>query len=540
MPDINKKTTFYENSFFGINSRLDTDKLPNGFSPLAVNMDLTKMKTLKTRKGTAIFGSPLEANKIQNVTQLTNPDGSKTQLMVKNGTIYKLNTNEGGRVWEIKNSGRLSSDVNTVQSIVFKNKIYFTTENDYLCSTIGDGVVTDVGTVDNRIKAKCIGSGQRTLFVGNVTVNNINYPDRVYYSLFDQDTLIETDQFWEEVEQGNPGTLATSSKFFRVEGGNVRAIVSFANRNRVYIFSDTKCYSLNVGGVQTNQFASLQEEFPVGCCGPNAAIVSNSMLYWMDQNCKMWSWNGITARPEEISYNLDSENGNASIINSISKSKENLESIAAFAFGKQLYFSVGEIRTADRILKNVVLKSFISQNGLMSYTSIDTFPDRIMLGTGITIEGSNILVVGTNAALLEMNVGLNDIQGAGGIVPVENIYQTKAYNFGFPLTTKKISNLFVQFLPTREDSYIDIAVCPDRGAYQKISEVNTINRFGVVGTKDLDEQKNQKIRKVNFPTESQGENIAFEFSNSSLDQGFEISAFGSTDVDVSPLNITMA
>lgn len=534
MSDINKEISFYEDRFFGMNLRMDEDKLPDGFSPLAVNVDLTRMKTLKSRKGTVLFGQKFDTSgSVQNLIELVTPTGFQRQLMVKNGTLYKYTDN----LWENIKAGYFSQ--NLLSSVTYKNKVYYTSKSDALSSTIGDSNISPVGTFDNQIKGKCLGVGQRTLFIGDVVINNVNYPDRVYYSRFDIDNRTEGDEFWEEVENGIVGNLNSSTRFFRVEGGIVQAISSFANRDRVYIFSDTKCYSFNVSQAETNPFSALNEIFPIGCAGPNAVTVVNSMMYWADKEGRLWAWSGGTTRPEEISYNIDSENLDKSIVTSIDKTPSNLEAICAFGYSKQIYFSVGEIALSDKRLANSCLKLFISQNGLMSYTCVDTFPERILCSHNFRIGQKNIITAGTASNVVELNTGLNDVSATGEIVAIDSFYRTRSYNFDYPLFQKKVENIYIQFKPTFDKSNsLELLTRTERSTnYILISNPSTPDKFGTIEMFEEDNQILQKISKINLPNDVQGDNISFEFANRELDGSFEITAFGTFNVKISKINI---
>lgn len=527
-----KTRSFFEDHFFGMNLRMDSDKIPDGASQLAVNVDLTGFKRLGQRKGTSLLGQAFEAKeRIQSLQEITNANGTSTQYMVKNGSVYKYNSKK----WIVIHSGAFTGNIN-VPSVVYKQRLYMTSSENFL--QYSDGAdISDVGTGSDRIKGKSLAVGQRTLFIGNVSFNGVEYPDRVYYSRFDIDNRIEGDEFWETSE----GNLTDSTRFFRVEGGNVRAMASFANRDRVYIFSDTRCYAFNVSIASTNPFAALQEIFPIGCAGPNAVKVVSGSMYWMDRKGKMYVWGGGTTRPEEISYAIDSENTNNSIPASIDKADSNLTDIAAFGISKQIYFSVGTINIANKQIKNACIKLFLSQNGFYSYNSVDTFPERPLVGEDMTIDSSDVLVLGNSSNVVYLSDSFNDIDGNNQETAIDAFYRTKSYKFGFDLATKTISNIFIQYKPQPEDSYLNVKVSEDKGlVFRAIASDNKEGQFGVVNMKQTESTDRQIIKRINMPNDVRFENISFEFSNKRKDQSFEINGFGSFDVKSEEPDISLS
>jgi hypothetical protein len=533
----------YEDQFYGIDRRLDPDKLGDGFSTLAVNVELDRIGTVRKRKGQQAFGTlGTGVQPVQALIEYILPSGETQPQMVRNGTVYKYDFTTSSSVVIANNQ---FSSLSQVQSETFKNRVYYCSENETLRWTNGTiGNLTEVGDVaENKIKAKCMAVGQRTLFVGGVTFGQSNsqvtYPDRVYYSRFDTDKNEESDVFWNAEDETG---LGNSTRYFRVEGGIVQCIISFANRNRVFIFSDTRCYAFDVNQVETNPFGALIEIFPIGCAGPKSAVVIDGVLYFMDKQAKIWAWSGNSSRPEELSFNIDDEGFGQSVISQIDKSEENISKVCAFGVGKKVYFSVGNISIDGKTLNNACIKLSSSQNGLRANISIDTFPDRILCGATITVNDQKVLLVGNSNSSLLLNRGLNDLNLAGESVAIDSYYRTKSFHFGFPFGVKKIKQMMIKYKPTEIESYLEVAVSLDGNTgFNPLTKPKTEpSRFGQINMYD-DEYLNlgQKISKLNIPNELQAFTLAFEFRNQQKDETFEISTFGFESVIIEDSNLTL-
>jgi hypothetical protein len=325
-----------------------------------------------------------------------------------------------------------------------------------------------------------------------------------------------------------------------VQGGNVKALASFANRDRVYIFSDNRCYSFNVVLSLTNPFGALQEIFPIGCAGPNAVIVQDGIMYWMDTGGKIWAWTGGTTVPEQISYQIDDDELKDSIVSSINKSVENMEKVAAFGIGKLIYFSTGSLSVRSRQLKNAVIKIFLSQNGLRGFTSIDTYPDRILNGAQFKIQGQDEMVCGNSSNILQMRTGLNDVTTNNTAVAVNALYQTKSYNFGYPLTTKRLGDLMITYKPQSDNSELGISVYVDNSIDPNIVTASgKQDKYGKFNMKEGKSTDRRITKMVNMSQEVEGDTIMFEFSNNQLNQSFELHQFGAYELEIKNLNISI-
>lgn len=521
----------YEDQFYGMDRRIDPDKLADGFSPLAVNVDLSKLGTINKRQGTSILGTAgVKDLFVQNIVQYTNSLAEKEIHMIRNGVLYKYDTLYN--TWTILNSSLNSTE--QFASVNYKNRVYHTNINQNLFYNTGNSTLT---TVTGNIAGKCLAVGQRTLFIGGVKFGGVEYPDRVYFTEFDPDTG-ETDTFWNSIDETG---LADSTRWFRIEGGVVRAIVSF--RDLVYIFSDTQCKTIDVTQIETNPFGAVQDVFSIGCAGSKAVTVIDNIMYWIDREGKIWAWAGNSTRPEELSYQVDDSNLGDSIVSAIDKSNSNLNQIAVFGNSKKVYFSVGSIVLDRQVLPNACIKLSTSQNGLRANFSIDTFPDRFLNGCNVDYNSQSFVVVGNSSNVLLLNSGLNDINKDNLEIAVESYYRTKAYNFQSPFMSKSLKTMYLKLRPqSLENSYLDVAIATDRQLdYVSISSPTTSDaRFGAINMFDSNWQVKRHItRKLNIPLETQGFNFSFEFSNKQKDQTFELSAFGLDIVDVQDSNISI-
>lgn len=520
--------SFYEDEFYGMDRRLDYDKLPTGMSPLAVNVDLDRIGTVRKRKGTRLLGDAgiVDAT-VQNIIEYTNQNGNKEIRMIRNGSMYKYNATT--QLWDVTVSGVFSS-LKPVASVNYNNRMYFISPDEYLSYSEGTNSLTTVGTDTDRIRGACLGVGQRTLFVGNVTVNGVYYANRVYFSLFDIEENKSTDQLWNNDE----GNLLDSKRYFEVEGGNVQAIVSFYARNLVYIFSDTKCYTFSISKVESAPGSALVEVFDIGCAGPRAATVVDGVMYWIDKKGTIWAWSGNTLRPTEMSYPIDDENLGESLISLIDKSPENLSLISAFGLGKKIYFSIGSISLDGVVLPNACIKITLSQNGLEGYYSVDTYPDRLYLGYPVSLDSQIVLLAGDSANILVLNSAQNDIGYNTNLqieeFPINGIYRTQSYAFNAPFNVKEPSNLLVRFRPQPQpETYLNVSVAVNNAIeFKELSNVQLNKvRHGKIDMYDVKfETLKHKIAELKLSNEYKFYTIAFEFNNNELNQSFEISAFG--------------
>jgi hypothetical protein len=542
--------SFYEQSFTGMNRRLDPDKMGKGNCTLAVNVDLSRLTSVRKRKGTTLLGDAgISNSQVQSLIEYVTTKDNKEQRqiqMIRNNSLYFFNSDTN--TWDLSGGSSTAPFVNNeqIQSVLYKNRVYYTSPNRFLCYNEGTSTITDVspnGNDQDKIKGSCLAVGQRTLFIGNVTVNGEYLPTRVYYSWFDLVSANKgpTDQLWLPEEEN----LANSSTYFDVEGGYVQNIISFANTNKVYIFSDTKCYTFDINQVETNPFNALQEVFEIGCAGARSAVVVDKCLYWMDKQAKIWAWNGGVDVPIEISYIIDDNNAGDSVISQIDRSNDNLSKVVAFGIGKTIYFSVGTINIDNVVIPNAVIKLTASQDGIAGYLSLDSYPDRLLVGAIVTVNNNKSLAVGNSQNALLMNSGLNDIDLNNAEVAINSYYRTRHYDFGYSFLDKKINDFAIKFRPQFVEDpnrkiYLDVKVSIDNSTdYKDLSVVNNgvANRGRVeLQTNNIkDRQKTAILYLTN--AQAQGLNIGFEFGNSNKDETFELSAFGFNKVTIENNNI---
>jgi len=532
----------YEDQFYGMDRRLDSDKIPDGFSPLCVNVDLDRLSTVRKRKGTALLGvGGAKDQTVQSIIEYVNTSGNTEIHSVRNGSLYKYDTST--KTWGLLVSNIFGSKTLTdrklyqVQSVQYKNRIYHVSGGDYLQYNSGDSTSTFVGSSDeNKIKGYCLAVAQRTLFIGNVIVNGVSYPNRVYYSLFNTKTIQEGDQFWNDEETG----LLASTRYFDLQGGNIQAMVNFGNRNGVYIFTDTKCYTFDVTQVESNPFGALVEVFAFGCAGNRAIRVIDGVMYWMDKQGKIWAWTGNTYKPEEISYGIDDEGLGDSVVSAIDKSADNLSKVCVFGFGRKVYFSIGNLNLDNEVMANACVKITMSQSGQRSLISIDTFPDRILCATIVSLNNNKLLAVGNSSNTLLLGSGYNDIDVNNVEIAVPAFYRTRYYDFGDPFSNKSIRSVLIKYRPQSIiDSYLTVKVAVNGSTeYQAISDkTNSITTNGFIDMHD--ENSNflkQKLGKINLPISTQANLISFEFGTYDKNVSFEISSFGFKDINFKDSN----
>lgn len=508
--------------------------LPEGFSPLAVNCDLSRINTLRKRKGTARYGNDFNDNEqVQAIINYNKSNGDEQGIMIKGGALYKYD----GSKWVLIQANVVDKGKH-VAITQFNQKIYFCSKDSFLQSTDGT-TVTDAQTGADRIKGTALATGQNVLFIGNVTANATLYSNRVYYSYFDDDTLSKTDQFFNpNVGSGN---LATSNRYFEFEGGEIKALVSFSNRDRVYIFTATTCYTFDIAVATTNPGRAVQQVFDIGCAGPNAAKVIDGVLYWMDNKGKIWAWNGGTNRPEELSYFIDDDELNESIISSIDKSVDNMLQICAFGISKLLYFSVGSLSVNNAQIPNACIKMVLSANGLRAFVTVDSFPERILVSDIVSDNNQNIIVAGTATQVIQLRKGLNDITLDNTEKPVSFRYQTRAEDFGEPHTTKQVQHIEVRYRPQEKDSNLDIAIYPDTS----VKSINVVKKdlpkkHGSLNMRGANPNDREKIKLVYVPENTTGDTFIVEFSNDRLNEPVEIYSYAMNNTVIKTLNVPVS
>lgn len=524
--------------FFGMNRRLDADKIPDGFSPLAVNVDLDKIGTVRKRKGTDLLGTAgVPDSKVQSITEYVNPQGVSEVQIIRNGTIYRYDSTNDTYI-QVGDGGQFPS-LKQVQSVNYKGRVYYVTEDEALRWNAGDNVVTLVNneTPANQIKAACVATAQQTLFIGNVTINSVNYPRRFYYSYFDSDTITETDQFWKTEETG----FSDSTSFYDLQGGAIQAMIGYSARNQAYIFTDTKCYQFDITQAYTAPQNAIQEIFSIGCAGPKAVTVCDGVLYWMDKQAKMWAWRGSSSLPTELSYIIDDNGLGDSIISSIDKSAENLKKVCVFGIGKRVYFSVGLINVDNQALNNACVKISLSKDGLDGYFSVDTYPNRIVCASVGTVGSIQTLLVGDSTNVLKMNSQYHDTDTNALSTAINSYYRTKNLHFNYPFQEKKIQNIIVKYRPVdTEDTYLSLKVTTDGNTeYISISDSPSgVTNKGVINMYSSNSifQK-QAIKKAKLTQNMTGQTIGFELGNNQIDQSYEISMFGFDKYEIQASNI---
>ena len=525
---------YYQDQFYGMERWLDNDKLPDGKSPLAVNVDLDRLGTVSKRKGTSLVGS-VGSNSVQSIIEYINTGGESEIHAIRNNALLKYN----GSDWA--NVATLTDSVNQFSSVLFKNRVYHKSPDEYLFYE--DGLTnTVVGSGSDRIKGKCLAVGQRTLFIGNVTItdqdNDITttYRSRVYYSLFNTTDNLPGDQFWNDAESG----LLTSTRFFEIEGGQVQAMVSLKERNRVYFFTDSSCWTFDIDQVETSPQNALQEIFSIGCCGQRAVTVVDGVMYWMDKKGKVWGWAGNGTRPTEMTYSNDDQNLGRSVISQINKSDDNLSKVSAFGVGKRVYFAIGSIQIDSEVLSNAVIKISLSQNGLAGNLSLENYPDRILCGAVVKVDNSEALFVGNSKNIMRLSYGLNDVNLAGEDVAINSYYRTKHYNFKAPFLNKSIKSLIINYRPQPDkNTFLVLKASIDlSNEYKNIS--NPVEDPNDTGKIDMWDKKNKTLNQamgmVNISPDFKAKNISVEFSNSELNQSFTLSSFSFLGLNVQDSN----
>jgi hypothetical protein len=99
-----KQQAIFEDTFFGMDRRLDPDKIGDGYSPLAVNVDLARLKTVRKRQGQTLLGTAKIGDfPTQSIIEYIRTDSEPEIHAIISGSLYKYNKVDSS--WTLLSSG---------------------------------------------------------------------------------------------------------------------------------------------------------------------------------------------------------------------------------------------------------------------------------------------------------------------------------------------------------------------------------------------------------------------------------------------------
>jgi hypothetical protein len=501
----------------GMNQRQDLDKIPFNASPLLVNISLSKAGSWRKRSGTDMLSTTL-AGGVQGIVGYLPKNGANTLHTIRNGNVDTYNS--GTDAYTVIDSGVFPTPIR-VEGVNYLDRVYFISTLANLCYESG-GTCTDVlDTLSAGIQGGTIASAQNTLYIGQINGNE----NRVYYSLFDADTLQPTHVFW-DTDKGETG-FADSTRYFNLPGRNT-ALYSFGITGLVYAFTNNCCFEFDITKSQTPG-ATPRKVFDLGCANPRSITQCNGWMLWMDNQSKIWAWNGF-GTPVPMSWDIEDDSNNESILSKVTGTM--LNNVCAGADQNTFYFALGgDLVVDNRTITNACLVGLITQNLKYTLWSVYSLPVLPSIFTNIYFNNKQVLLVGTeeSADVFLMNSGSND-DSPSGIVPISAYALTCFFNFGDTLKHYRPTTLFIKYRPQlTNDTYLYLKYAVNSNlSYTTLSDPdNSVNTHGVIEMYDVNAAtQRDAISKVNFPTDAKCRTISIELGNNQLNESFEVSAIG--------------
>lgn len=497
----------------GMNNRQDMDKIPDNASPLLKNISLDRPGIWGKRKGSSLLGTTSAGSGVQGLITYNKNDGTNVLRSVRGGNldVYTAGT------WSTIDASQFSTG--RVFSVNYKGAVYHASESVFLCYETG-GACTDVGTGNDRIKGRCIASAQNTLFIGHIYATGagtVAYEDRVYYSLFDSSNNVPGHQFWNDAE----GSLAASTRWFTLNEP-VRGLFSYSATGLVYAFTDNKCYSFNMIGA-SNQ-TGIKGEFDIGLAHQRAITECNGWMVWMSPDKRIWAWGGA-GLPKPISWDLEDDDGGASVINSIATTDQG--TINAGSMGNVFYFSVGDVVLYNETVTNAVIKGLATTDFSYILWSLESYPYRPVIFSKGRDTYKSVMYVGMDDIndVYQFNVGTND-----GSTAVQAFARTKFHDFGLPADTKELVTLYIKYRPqSTTNNYLRVRFAKDGELnYVTITDPdNSVINHGIINMYASDSSTRlSRVDKIQMRKGYQFRTISIEIGNLQSSEDFEVSAIG--------------
>lgn len=561
MAESQQKKWYWIDKFFGMSQRQDMDQIPDGASPLAVNVIFDKPGTVAKRPGTDMLGSTQTGNGIYGLISYIDSSGGDVLRRVADRDIDDYD----GAAWGENDADQFTAST-PIQSVNYKNRVYHISEADwlvyesggtatevkpdytdwvtahayivgdlvdngsgqYICTVahtsgastepgVGASWATKWSALENRIKGRCIAVAQNTLFVAT--------GNKVYYSLFNLTSNVPGDQFWNDDE----GYLAASTRYFTVDG-EVTALWNFSAIGGVLVvFTREMCYLFDMR-VENNS-VGLQELFHIGCAGPRAVTEINGWLIWMTPDGELKRFGGA-GRPDTLSWDLQDDEIGESIISKISKST--IESVAAGSFKNKFYFSVGDITYRGRSIPNAVIVGLVSQGSDFVMWSVFSFPWQISIFAITTLSSAKVLVAGSADSddVYQLNTGSND-DSPSGATAIDAYFQTKFVTPYKKYNTAKFESVLVKYRPQSADNtYLRVSYAQDSEyTYTGITDPDNgspLVKHGIIDMYDAGYATIfDAVKVIEWPENATASRtVSLECGNAKLSEKFEISGIG--------------
>jgi len=495
----------YYVNFQGIVQRQDPDQIPEGASPLLINISVDKPGTWSKRKGSLLLGTLYAGGMVQGAIEYLSYSGSRAihSIVDQNYNIFDPTNN----VFNTEETGKFPFST-IVNGVNFLNRVYWVCPIDNAKYESGS-TMTVWGAGGSEIHAQNICTAQQTLFVSNVTsVNNVaqSYQDRVYYSTFKNN--MPTDQLYNDSETN----LVGSTRFFTLLAP-VTASYAYGVTGLSYHFTENSCYSFDISYASNS--LGIQKQFDEGCCGPRAITTCNSWMVWMDAMARIRGWGG--AGPViPLSWGIEDDSNGEAIINNIDKTQ--LSNVAAGSFKNKFYFSIGDLTIQNQTFKNVVIVGLMTQGIDNVLYTLYSFPWKPVVFFNAKINSTYGLYCGAsdgNVYQLEYPA-YND----GGTQPIIAFANTEFKTAGNYFQTNSIVGIYLKYRPqTTQATYLDVSYAVDSNlTYTSLNKNGKINMFDPKAATVKD-----SLAMVNGPAQ-RFKSLSLQVGNSLLNQGFSISA----------------
>ena len=262
----------------GLNSTAGALELQDNESSDLLNVDFDKFGSILKRNGYAALntGSIALASCDGLWWYEANLSGVATRYLINitNSKFYYMNNLAG--VWSDTTGGVSISSANHCDFENFLNNVYFTNGVDTPKYWAGSGTVGTMAVPTNLTSAKYVKQFNNYLFLGNVVVNSVYYPSRIYWSHIKDTTLWDADQFIEISKDDGQEITGLKVLHDRLVVYKHRAIYN------VFFSGDADLPFIMPGGGKSNSVVGCISPFSIQEVENGHVFLAHDGLYYYD------------------------------------------------------------------------------------------------------------------------------------------------------------------------------------------------------------------------------------------------------------------
>lgn len=484
---FSEEVLFFQNNG-GLNSKSSPVNIKDNEGTDLLNINLDTDGAIKKRSGYINFGNQL-SHEINGLAEHVLANQTRYMMACARG-IYKMDSVDG--TWD---------DVTGTTNLTVGNNVYFNRYNDIMLMTnntdrvqqwngVSNATDNDVYNDINLESAQDVANYKDRVFLANVVIGGVRYPNRVYYSDIGDVTVWNGDNFY---QIGNDAR------------DSISRIINFGGY--LYVVKKRSVWRLRATGDTTIPFNFERTYATEGCISPGSLQeIENVLIYLSNKGIVMFDGN----RSEVISYRIQPT------IDAFDQSVILKAQSGVYRELNQYWLSIENDSTADRvIIFDYYNKAFLLHNGINA---------SALLSIRNTSQEEVFVTGDADGYAYLQDEGLNDYPN-GVATAIDAYFTTKHYHFNTIANSKILQNVILLY--ELQQTQGDLSVSYSYNLSTESFETETAPQQGKgaewdTSDYDIDVYAEFGASYYRIDTKDRGVAVSLKFRNSELSQTFSI------------------